>query len=94
MKDAWNEENDDIELSIETISSSHRSHKPSLLNGISSPPDRATILASLPSKEAADKLIHRFFSYYNPAAPAKCKSNGIFLCFNVSRYFRKSRLDN
>jgi hypothetical protein len=77
MKDAWSEENDQIELSSGIDSSIPKAHRPSLLTGMTPPPDRGTILESLPSKEAADKLLVRFFGYYNPAVPAKCEFRGL-----------------
>lgn len=74
MKDAWSEENDKIELSSGPQQSPvTRGHRPGLLAGLTQPPDRSTILASLPSREAADKLLIRFFESYNPAIPARCE---------------------
>ncbi|RFU33331.1 hypothetical protein B7463_g2979, partial [Scytalidium lignicola] len=46
-------------------------YRPSLLTGLSSPPDRATILASLPSRDATDKLVDRFFEDNNPCIPTQ-----------------------
>ncbi|KAE8452752.1 hypothetical protein EG329_013024 [Mollisiaceae sp. DMI_Dod_QoI] len=72
MKDAWSEENDKIEFTNgfqEPIAT--RPHRPGLFSGLTQPLDRATILASLPTREAADKLILRFFDSYNPAIPAR-----------------------
>ena len=71
MKDAWSEEYDSSEVSGRSQAS--KSHRPSLLNGLTPPPKRSTVVASLPTRDAADKLIARFFSYYNPAIPARCK---------------------
>lgn len=73
MKEAWSEENDQIELSNAIISHSPKPHRPSLLSGLTPPPDRATIIASLPSRDQADRLVVRFFESYNPAMPAKSK---------------------
>jgi hypothetical protein len=73
MKDAWSEENDQAEFLNGTITSIPKPHRPSLLNGLASPPDRETVLSSLPAKDVADKLINRFFDHYNPCIPAKCK---------------------
>jgi hypothetical protein len=73
MKDAWSEENDKIELSNGSQSPVTKDHRPSLLAGLTQPPDRSTIFASLPSREACDKLVARFFDSYNPAIPARCK---------------------
>jgi hypothetical protein len=72
MKDAWSEENDKIEYTSGPAPSG-RPYRPTLLSGLAQPPDRATILDSLPSREAADKLVARFFDSYNPAIPAPCK---------------------
>lgn len=71
MKEAWSEENDQTEVSNRAAIHSPKSHRPSLLNGLTSPPDRATVLASLPTRELADKLVVRFFESYNPAMPAQ-----------------------
>ncbi|CZS92262.1 uncharacterized protein RCO7_00770 [Rhynchosporium graminicola] len=63
MKEAWSEDNDKIELT----DSAHRSyctareHQPGILAGLTAPPDRFTILQSLPSREAADRQVP-FFS--------------------------------
>jgi hypothetical protein len=74
MKDAWSEENDKIELSSGSHSpANNNDHRPSLLSGLTQPPDRSTIVASIPSREATDKLVTRFFQSYNPATPAKCE---------------------
>jgi hypothetical protein len=73
MKDAWSEENDKIEFSSGSQSPITKDHRPSLLAGLTQPPDRSTIVASIPSREAADKLVTRFFESYNPATPARCK---------------------
>lgn len=43
---------------------------PTLVSGIPNPPDRAELLASLPSRPAADKFITRFFDSFDPPAPA------------------------
>ncbi|KAH8687675.1 hypothetical protein BGZ60DRAFT_362754 [Tricladium varicosporioides] len=72
MKDAWSEENDRIEfLSGTSPVQDNKNHRPSLLSGLTQPPDRATILESLPSKEAVDRLVTRFFEAYNPSIPAR-----------------------
>ena len=73
MKDAWSEENDKIEFTAGFQPAIAKAHRPGLLSGLTQPPDRSTILASLPSKDAADKLVIRFFNSYNPAIPARCK---------------------
>ena len=73
MKEAWSEENDQIELSNGFMPESPKPHRPSLLNGLTSPPDRVAVLASLPPKDQADKLIVRFFKDYNPSLPIKCE---------------------
>jgi hypothetical protein len=73
MKDAWSEENDKIEFSTGSETPITKDHRPSLLSGLTQPPDRSTIVASLPPREAADKLVARFFESYNPASPARCK---------------------
>lgn len=75
MKDAWNEENDKVELASGFYQPPViQAHRPGLLSGLTPPPDRSTILESLPSKSAADKLLGRFFDSYNPAMPARCGS--------------------
>lgn len=74
MKDTWNEDNDKIEFKDALPPEIDKSHRPGLLSGLTQPPDRSTILESLPSKQAADKLILQFFAAYNPATPTKCKS--------------------
>jgi hypothetical protein len=73
MKDAWSEENDKIDCSTGEDMSMVREHRPSLLSGLTAPPDRATIMESLPDTTAAYKLIERFFDAYNPSLPARCK---------------------
>jgi hypothetical protein len=73
MKEAWSEENDQIELSKGFLTASPRLFRPSLLSGLTPPPDRATVLASLPPKDETDKIIAHFFQFYNPAMPAKCE---------------------
>lgn len=70
MKDAWIDDHDQFETSLPPATTSYR---PSLLGSLTEPPDRATILASLPSRKEADKLIERFFESYNPSIPACCK---------------------
>lgn len=75
MKDAWTEENDGSETSSKHQSS--RNFRPSLLTGLTQPPKRSVVMASLPSRDAADKLVDRFFTYANPAVPAKCKSREV-----------------
>ncbi|THV45841.1 hypothetical protein BGAL_0445g00040 [Botrytis galanthina] len=67
MKDAWIDDHDQFETSLPPATTSYR---PSLLGSLTEPPDRATILASLPSRKEADKLIERFFESYNPFIPA------------------------
>ncbi|KUJ18078.1 uncharacterized protein LY89DRAFT_781173 [Mollisia scopiformis] len=72
MKEAWIEENDKIEFTNgfeEPVIT--KPHRPGLFSGLTQPPDRATILATLPIREAADKLVVRFFDYYNPAIPSR-----------------------
>lgn len=71
MKDAWSEENDGSETSSRHQSS--KNFRPSLLTGLTQPPKRSVVMASLPFRDAADKLVNRFFTYVNPAVPAKCK---------------------
>jgi hypothetical protein len=72
MKDAWREENDHVELSNGFLPpSSIKARRPNLLNGLTELPDKSTVMSSLPSKEAADKLIASFFDNYNPALPAR-----------------------
>ncbi|KAF4631297.1 hypothetical protein G7Y89_g6826 [Cudoniella acicularis] len=71
MKDAWSEENDKIEFSSGSPTSTTKPYRPSLLSGLAQPPDRATVLESLPSRDAADKLVTRFFDSYNPSIPAR-----------------------
>jgi hypothetical protein len=73
MKDAWSEENDKIEFSTSLLPPTAKSHRPSLLSGLTPPPDRANVVSSLPPKDAADKLIFRFFGSYSPAVPAPCE---------------------
>ncbi|KAG9229565.1 hypothetical protein BJ875DRAFT_187291 [Amylocarpus encephaloides] len=70
MKDAWSEENDKIEYVDTEQNSSKNVHRPSLLNGLNPPPDRATLLSSLPPREEATKVITRFFDAYSPSIPA------------------------
>ena len=48
-------------------------HRPSLLKGLTKPPDIQTLVASLPPRASTDKLVDRFFEIYNPAIPAQCK---------------------
>ncbi|KAM3085827.1 hypothetical protein ACMFMG_002885 [Clarireedia jacksonii] len=67
MKEAWSDEPEQLDPALPSATPSHR---PGLLAGLTPPPDRATILASLPSKAAADKLTQRFFDSYNPSIPA------------------------
>lgn len=75
MKEAWSEDNDKIELSDSAQRSFRpaKEHRPSLLAGLTAPPDRLTILQSLPPREVADRLILHFFDSYNPCIPARCK---------------------
>jgi hypothetical protein len=73
LKDAWSEENDKIEYYDGFESLTTKAHRPSILTGLNPPPDRLTIMASLPPREASDRLIHQFFDSYNPAIPARCK---------------------
>ncbi|TGO37703.1 hypothetical protein BHYA_0091g00370 [Botrytis hyacinthi] len=67
MKDAWIDDHNQFETSLPPATSSYR---PSLLGSLTEPPDRATVLASLPSRKEGDKLIERFFEGYNPSIPA------------------------
>ena len=60
-------------LSNGPFSPSIKACRPNLLNGLTELPDRSTIMSSLPSKDAADKLIAYFFENYNPALPARGK---------------------
>jgi hypothetical protein len=74
MKEAWIEENDKIEFTNgfqEPIVA--KPHRLGLLHGLTQPPDRTTILASLPAREAVDKLMVRFFEYYVPTIPSRCE---------------------
>jgi hypothetical protein len=74
MKDAWSEDNDHMEHSTEFLPpSSSKARRPDLLNGLTELPDRSTIMSSLPSKNAADKLVANFFDSYNPAIPGQGK---------------------
>jgi hypothetical protein len=74
MKDAWSEENDKIEFSNGFHTSvTGKPHRPGLLSGLTQPPERSVIMASIPSREEADKLVSRFFDSYNPAIPARCE---------------------
>lgn len=73
MKEAWSEENNRIEYGNLVEPQTTKSHRPGLLAGLTAPPNRATIVASTPSKEASDRLIDQFFGSYNPAIPARCK---------------------
>ncbi|KAF7925206.1 hypothetical protein BELL_0270g00050 [Botrytis elliptica] len=73
MKDAWIDEHDRFETSLPPATASYR---PSLSGSLTEPPDRASILASLPSRKEADKLIERFFESYNPSIPA-CFANSL-----------------
>ncbi|PQE29661.1 C6 transcription factor protein [Rutstroemia sp. NJR-2017a BBW] len=70
MKEAWSDESEQLDSALPSATPSHR---PSMLAGLTPPPDRAIILASLPSKAAADKLTQRFFDSYNPSIPATCE---------------------
>jgi len=67
----------------------HARYRPSFLTGLTPPPDRDTLMTSLPSKDAADKLLNRFFDSYNPALPAKCKKNSS-LFLNIHKLTRTS----
>jgi len=73
MKEAWSEDNDKIELSACRLASDRptKAHRPGLLAGLTPPPDRSTIMQSLPTREAADKLLLHFFDSYNPCIPAR-----------------------
>jgi hypothetical protein len=71
MKDAWSEDNDGSESSSRPQSS--KNYRPSLLTGLTPPPKRSVVMASLPSKDAADKLVAHFFDHFNPAVPARRK---------------------
>ncbi|KAF7922474.1 uncharacterized protein EAE98_008000 [Botrytis deweyae] len=73
MKDAWIDEHDRFETSLPPATASYR---PSLSGSLTEPPDRASILASLPSRKEAYKLIERFFESYNPSIPA-CFANSL-----------------
>lgn len=74
MKEAWIEENDKIEFTNSFQEpATARPHRPGLLHGLAQPPDRPTILVSLPTREAVDKFIVRFFEYYVPTIPSRCK---------------------
>jgi hypothetical protein len=76
MKDAWSEENDKIEFTNGPVPAG-KPYRPTLLSGLSSPPSRETIMESLPSREAADKLVGRFFESYTPSVPATCKCDPV-----------------
>jgi len=82
MKEAWSEDNDKIELSACRLASDRptKAHRPGLLAGLTPPPDRSTIMQSLPTREAADKLLLHFFDSYNPCIPARCE----FFCGSCS----------
>jgi len=71
MKSAWSEENDKIEYSSGVPHQPIKSYRASLLSGLSQPPDRPTIMSSLPPRASADNLIVRFFESYNPLIPAR-----------------------
>ena len=71
MKDAWSEENDHVELTNGFLSTSLKSRRPNLLNGLTELPDRSTIMSSLPTKDAADRLVAYFFDNYNPSLPGR-----------------------
>ncbi|KAL2071563.1 hypothetical protein VTL71DRAFT_12798 [Oculimacula yallundae] len=73
MKEAWSEENDKIELAESAYRSFSpaKKHRRGIFTGLTAPPDRSTILQSLPSREAADRLILHFFDSYNPCIPAR-----------------------
>lgn len=73
MKDAWSEENDNAETFAGSLSPSPKHHRPSLVDGLTPPPERSTVMASLPSRAVADNLVARFFSDYNPGMPVRCK---------------------
>jgi hypothetical protein len=84
IKDAW--KTTDVMEEINAISKTQSSHKfrPSLINGLSQPPNFEEILSSLPSKPAADKLVHHFFECYSPAIPARSKRSSV-LPFDMHR---------
>jgi hypothetical protein len=71
MKDAWSEDNDGSESSSKPPS--YKNYRPSFLTGLAPPPKRSVVMASLPFREAADKLVAHFFAHFNPAVPARCK---------------------
>jgi hypothetical protein len=73
MKEAWSEENDQIEVSHEPVLKPPKHHKPSLLTGLAPLPDERAVHASLPSRDKTDRLIARFFEDYTPAMPGKCE---------------------
>lgn len=79
IKDAW--KTTDVMEEIDAISKTQSSQKfrPSLINGLSQPPNFEEILSSLPSKPAADKLVHHFFECYSPAIPARSKRSSVLL---------------
>ena len=74
MKDGCSEENDHEGFPMGFLSiSSTRTRRPDLLNGPTDLPDRATIMSSLPYKNAAVRLVACFFDNYNPSIPAQGK---------------------
>jgi len=85
MKDAWSEENDKIEFTNSPVPAG-MPYRPTLLSGLSSPPSRETIMESLPSREAADKLVGRFFESYTPSVPATCKCDPSKISSHHSHY--------
>ncbi|RAL61368.1 hypothetical protein DID88_009502 [Monilinia fructigena] len=67
MKDAWVDDQDQLDITLPPATTSYR---PCLLGGLTEPPDRAAILASLPTRLEADRLIERCFQSYNSSIPA------------------------
>ena len=70
MEDVCVDDYDQFETSLPPATTSYR---PSLLDGLTKSPSHAELLASLPSRKDADRLIERFFESYNPSIPACCK---------------------
>lgn len=88
MKEAWSEENDKIEYTNSAPSSASKLHRPGLLTGLTPPPGREIILASIPSREDSDNLLIQFFDSYNPAIPARCKSYHFVILFQADSWPR------
>lgn len=73
MKDTWSEQHDSTDFSSGYAETeSVKTHRPTLLSGLSRPPDRRAIISSLPDKATIDLLVLHFFDAYTPLAPAKC----------------------